>query len=63
MTTKKPALTSLVQTAARRRCEELLDEIARRKASIYEAFVDIGNALVEIEKKERSPRSTRSGRD
>ena len=52
MTTKKPAITSLVQTAARRRCEELLDEIARKKVSISEAFVDIGVALVEIEKKE-----------
>lgn len=50
MTTKKPSPTSLVQTAARRRCEELLAEIALKKTIISEAFVDIGLAFVEIEK-------------
>ena len=50
--TKKPPTAALTTLASRRRCEELLDEIARKKTFISEAFVDIGVALVEIEKKE-----------
>jgi hypothetical protein len=50
--TKKPQTAALTTLASRRRCEELLDEIARKKTFISEAFVDIGVALVEIEKKE-----------
>lgn len=38
-------------TAAARRCEELLAEIARRKQRIAEDFYDIGVALREIKKK------------
>jgi hypothetical protein len=38
-------------TAAARRCEELLGEIARRKQRIAEDFYDIGVALREIKKK------------
>ena len=49
--TKKPTPAALTPTTARRRCEELLDEIARKKTFISEAFVDIGDALVEIEKR------------
>lgn len=46
----KKSAAALVQTASRRRGEELLGEIARKKLFITEAFVDIGAALVELEK-------------
>ena len=49
---RKPSTAILSPTASRRRGEELLDEIERKKLSISEAFVDIGVALVEIEKKD-----------
>lgn len=52
MTAKKPPPAALTIQASRRRCEELLDEIASKKTFISEAFVDIGVALVEIETKE-----------
>jgi hypothetical protein len=58
MAPRKPARTARTvkkladtQTAAARRAEALLDEIARRKVAISEAFYDIGEALREILKK------------
>jgi hypothetical protein len=43
--------TEVTMTAAKRRGQDLLDEIARKLTFIGEAFVDIGEALVELEKK------------
>jgi hypothetical protein len=48
----KANVKAIVETAAQRRCQDLLDEIARKKSMIAEAFVDVGEALVEIEKRE-----------